>query len=112
MLLGKFDKSKGEGPNFEVSNIVGTATGGSAHWECKYQSPVNPSRMVHNKVDANFTIANGKITKHVDTFDWWSWAKQAMGCIGFLCGCCSCFHNIAKKKANSKLQHYMSKKNN
>jgi ketosteroid isomerase-like protein len=58
---------------------------GSAHWEAKYKFPAN-GRPVHNRIDAKFEFVDGKIKRHVDTFDFWVWSRQALGVPGVLLG--------------------------
>jgi ketosteroid isomerase-like protein len=58
---------------------------GSAHWEAQYHFS-KTGRKVHNKIDATFEFKDGKISKHIDTFNLHRWASQAMGFKGMLLG--------------------------
>ncbi len=58
---------------------------GSAHWEARYKFPSN-GRPVHNRIDATFEFADGKIRRHVDRFDFWAWSRMALGPVGLLLG--------------------------
>ena len=43
-------------------------------------------RKVVNRIDARFTFRDGLIATHVDTFDLWRWASQALGPVSLLLG--------------------------
>ncbi|HEY2514983.1 MAG TPA: nuclear transport factor 2 family protein [Polyangiaceae bacterium] len=60
-------------------------TSGRAHWEARYLFS-QTGRPVHNVIDATFTFAGGKISRHVDRFDLWKWSAQALGLSGTLLG--------------------------
>jgi len=64
-----------------------TASGGtgSAHWEAWYTYSAT-GRPVHNVIDAAFTFRGGLIVRHVDRFDLYGWARQALGVRGLLLG--------------------------
>ena len=112
MLLGKYKPSEGTFPDFSVSNITGTAEGGSAHWEAKYPSPTGNGRPVHNRIDAKFVIEDDLIVSHVDHFDFHDWAHQALGAVGYVFGGFSFFHNKAIGSANEKLETFLAKQQN
>ena len=58
----------------------------SAHWEPTYLFTAT-GRLVHNVIDAEFEFdAAGLITRHRDRFDFWRWARQALGVPGLLLG--------------------------
>jgi hypothetical protein len=54
---------------------------------------------VINKIKANFVFENGKIKEHKDSFDFYKWAKQALGFKGLLLGWTSFLHNKVKQQA-------------
>jgi ketosteroid isomerase-like protein len=58
---------------------------GSAHWEAKYKFPAT-GRPVHNRIDAEFEFEDGKIRRHTDRFDFWTWSRMAFGPAGLLLG--------------------------
>ena len=68
----------------EFRDVKADDSTGSAHWEAWYR--FGGKRKVHNVIDAKFTFANGKITRHVDTFDFWRWSRQALGPAGLVLG--------------------------
>jgi ketosteroid isomerase-like protein len=58
---------------------------GSAHWEAWYTYSAT-GRPVHNVIDATFTFRDGLIARHIDRFDLYAWARQALGVRGLLLG--------------------------
>jgi len=80
-----------------------------AHWEAHYTFS-KTGRSVHNKIDAAFIIENGKIVSHMDTFNLWSWSKQAMGTIGLLLGWSLFFRKKLHKTTQKMLSNYSSKR--
>ena len=101
------ERSKG-GLDISFSDVKGTAEGGSAHWEAKYTFGTS-NRKVHNKIDATFKIDNGKITKHVDQFNFWKWSSMALGLPGMLLGFTPIIKNGVRKNVSSLLKKYMSR---
>ncbi len=58
---------------------------GSAHWIASYTFSQTGRRVV-NDIRAEFRFANGRIVRHVDSFDLWRWSRQALGFKGLLLG--------------------------
>jgi ketosteroid isomerase-like protein len=58
---------------------------GSAHWEAWYTYSAT-GRPVHNVIEAAFDLRDGLIARHVDHFDLYAWARQALGARGVLLG--------------------------
>ena len=82
--------------------------GGTAHWEARYT--FNQSgRFVHNKIDARFAFRDGKIIRHLDTFSFWAWSRQALGPIGLLLGWFAPLKAAVRRKADRGLRDFMSK---
>ena len=82
--------------------------GGTAHWEARYT--FNQSgRFVHNKIDARFAFRDGKIIRHLDTFSFWAWSRQALGPIGLLLGWFGPLKSVVRRKADRGLRDFMSK---
>lgn len=57
---------RGKDLDITVSGIHADAHRGKAHWEARYAFSAT-GRKVHNKIDATFQFADGKILKHVCT---------------------------------------------
>jgi hypothetical protein len=67
-------------------------------------------RFVHNEIIAQMKFQDGKIIEHIDTFDLYKWAKQAMGLQGWLIGSTPFFKKKLHQQTNSRLAKYMQKK--
>jgi ketosteroid isomerase-like protein len=88
----------------EVSQI----TERSAHWEPTYQFSVT-GRIVHNVIDAEFEFdAAGLITRHRDRFDFWRWARQALGAPGLLLGWTPMLRAKVRAQAAKNLGRYIA----
>jgi hypothetical protein len=90
---------------FSVTDQAGKIT---AHWEPKY-SFSQTGRFVHNIVDAEFEFKDGLIIKHIDSFDFWSWSRQALGAPGLLLGWTPLLRNKVSKMAMGNLRKFMKK---
>lgn len=86
----------------EEGNIV------KGYWEAQYTFSATGNKVI-NKVNAEFELKDGKITKHTDAFDFYKWAKQAFGAGGFLLGWTSSFKNKVSQTAKKKLDDYLQK---
>jgi ketosteroid isomerase-like protein len=73
------------GLRIEHRDVVADDANGRAHWEAWYEFGPR-KRAVHNVIDAEFRFAGGRITRHVDTFDFAKWSRQALGPIAWLLG--------------------------
>lgn len=91
----------------EFRDVKAGDTTGSAHWEAWYR--FGGKRPVHNIIDASFTFANGRITRHIDTFDFWRWSKQALGPAGFLLGWTPMLRSAVNGKAAASLAAWQQK---
>jgi ketosteroid isomerase-like protein len=75
---------------------------GHAHWEAHYRFSAT-KRLVHNRIDASFRFRDGLIVEHVDRFDFWAWARQALGAPGLLLGWTPMLRNKVRAQAATKL---------
>lgn len=69
----------------EFSGIEADDRVGRAHWEAHYRFSAT-GRLVHNRIDGRFEFRDGLIFAHHDRFDFWRWARQALGAPGVLLG--------------------------
>lgn len=90
--------------DFSVSDKNGVIT---AHWEPKYSFSQN-GRFVHNIIDAEFEFKDGKIIKHIDRFNFWSWSRQALGPAGLLLGWSSFLRKKVSNMAMGNLKKFIS----
>ncbi len=85
--------------------FVGEDTG-TAKWRAIYRFG-KKKRKVTNMVTASFVLKDNKIIQHTDDFDFYTWAKQALGIKGFLFGWTKWFQNKVKKEVNLLLDGYI-----
>ncbi|MEP6766215.1 MAG: nuclear transport factor 2 family protein [Gemmatimonadaceae bacterium] len=90
-----------------ASNITANDVAGSAHWEARYH--FSTGRMVHNVIEAKFTFTDGKIKTHIDSFDLYKWARQALGLKGTLLGWTPLVQSAIRKQATRGLVTFMAK---
>ncbi len=79
-----------------------------AEWVAHYSFSATGNKVV-NRIKANFTLRDGKIVTHVDDFDFYTWAKQALGLPGILFGWMPFFKTKVQKSAMGKLDAFMSR---
>lgn len=88
----------------QVSDI----TERSAHWDAHYLFSAT-GRQVLNRIDAEFEFdAAGLITRHRDRFDFWAWARQALGLPGWLLGWTPLLRNKVRSTAATNLAKFMA----
>lgn len=95
-----------------VTYAVVKASGdaGSAQWTADYRFG-STGRMVHNEITARFEFSDGKIIRHIDSFNFWTWSRQALGSPGLLLGWTPFLKNKVLEQARKGLRKYMEKRN-
>lgn len=84
-------------------------TARSAHWEAHYLFSAT-GRLVHNIIDAEFEFdGQGLISRHRDRFDFWRWARQALGAPGLLLGWTPFLRAQVRARAARQLQQFMTR---
>jgi len=79
---------------------------GRAHWDAHYLFSAT-GRLVDNAIDARFTFnSDGLIATHRDHFDFWKWARQALGMPGWLLGWSSVLRAKVRAKAEGNLERF------
>ena len=98
-------KAKGRGVwKLETRDI----TERSAHWEPTYRFSAT-GRMVHNIIDAEFEFDGaGLIKRHRDRFDFWRWARQALGLPGVLLGWTPMLRAKVRAQAAKNLDRFIA----
>ena len=76
---------KGKDLKIEFHNVKADETKGSAEWIAYYTFSATKRKVV-NRIKSKFIFENGIIISHKDTFDFYRWAKQALGAMGILLG--------------------------
>jgi ketosteroid isomerase-like protein len=107
MLIENLKKGKG-GWKLEFSKITANDTQGSAHWEAHYTLS-STGNQVHNIIDARFQFQDGKIIRHIDSFDFYRWARMGFGAKGTLLGWAPFFKKKVQATVNTLLIKYMEK---
>jgi ketosteroid isomerase-like protein len=94
---------RGKDLRIEFRDIAADDSDGHAHWEAWYTfSPTG--RRVHNKIDADFEFRDGKIFRHRDRFNFWSWTRQALGPTGWLLG----WSGFVRKRVRSQAERNLA----
>ena len=90
------------------SGIEVTGKTGKAHWDADYRFSAT-GRMVHNEIDGVFEFnADSLITRHRDSFNFWTWARQALGTPGLLLGWTPFLRQKVRATAAVNLQKFMA----
>jgi ketosteroid isomerase-like protein len=100
---------RGEDLVIRFRDVEADDTRGSAHWDADYTFSTT-GRMVNNSIDAAFTFEDGLIRTHVDTFDFYTWSRMALGMPGLLLGWTPLLRNKVQGTANQQLQKYIAKR--
>lgn len=91
---------------FEV--LEATDAQAKVHWEAQYTFS-QTGRRVHNRIDATLDLKDGKIVRHIDQFNLWTWAGQALGWKGRLLGGTAFFKRKLHQQTNRTLAKYRAK---
>ena len=79
----------------------------SAHWLAHYT--FSTGRHVDNDVRASFKFNDtGKISEHIDEFDFYAWARQALGPPGLALGWTPILRASVRKRARGNLHRFMA----
>lgn len=95
--------------SIRFDGIEADETKGKAHWEADYTFSTT-GRFVKNVIDAEFTFRDGLIHTHVDTFDFWTWSRQALGLPGLFLGWSPFLRNKVSGTAKGQLARYIAKR--
>jgi ketosteroid isomerase-like protein len=87
--------------------VEADAARGKAHWEATYTFSAT-GRHVHNILDAEFRFRDGKIVWHHDRFDFWRWARQALGPTGLLLGWTPFVQNSVRARASANFDKFIA----
>jgi hypothetical protein len=99
--------ANGKDLRVEASQIEADDTHGKAHWEAWYTFGGPNGRKVHNVIEARFDFKAGLITNHVDTYNFWTWSRQALGTAGSLLGWTHFLQAKVRRTAAKQLAEYL-----
>lgn len=97
---------RGKDLQVTVSDIHADDERGRAHWDARYTFS-QTRRPVLNRIDAEFAFRDGLIVRHTDTFDFWTWSRQALGPAGLLLGWTPMLRKRVRDTARAGLARYM-----
>ena len=93
----------------QYRDVQADANGGKAHWDAHYRFS-STGRIVDNSIDARFSFnPTGQIASHRDSFDFWSWSRQALGAPGYLLGWTPLLRNKVRAQAGASLRSFLAK---
>ncbi|TNE65978.1 MAG: nuclear transport factor 2 family protein [Bacteroidetes bacterium] len=87
-------------------NIRADDRSGSAECTATYTFTAT-GRKVTNHIRSEFELADGKILRQRDSFDFHRWARQALGLSGLLLGWTGFFQNKVRAGAMKSLKQFM-----
>ena len=92
-----------------VSDVVANDTSGTARCEARYTFTAT-GRAVTNRIFGSFAFSSGLISRHVDRFDLYAWARQAMGLKGWLLGWAPPVQGAIRARAQRQLETWVAKR--
>jgi hypothetical protein len=99
---------KGKDLVIDFSNINCGELYGTAQWKADYIFS-QTGRKVTNVISSKFWFEDGLIIKHEDDFDFYVWAKQALGIPGFLLGKTNYLKKKVQNSGKKNLESFMKK---
>jgi ketosteroid isomerase-like protein len=99
--------ARGKDLQVTVSRVEADDQRGSAHWDARYTFG-QTGRPVLNRIDAEFEFRDGLIVRHTDRFDFWAWARQALGPAGLVLGWTPLLQKKVRSTARAGLEKYMA----
>jgi ketosteroid isomerase-like protein len=81
---------------------------GSSHWRARYTFS-QTGRPVVNDVHGSFRFADGLIAEHRDSFDFYKWARQALGPTGLLLGWSPPIKSAMRRRARVSLDEFLAR---
>lgn len=100
--------ANGKDLRIEFRDVSADDARGQAHWDAYYTFSAT-GRKVVNRIDARFEFKDGRIVRHTDSFDFWTWARQALGPLGLLLGWAPPIRGSVQKRAMKSLEQFIQK---
>lgn len=85
------------------------ADGGEVAWQAWYEFSAT-KRPVHNVIVGTFELRDGRIVKHTDRFDFYRWARQALGPTGVVLGWTPLVRRKVQAQAAAGLDAFLKKR--
>ena len=82
---------------------------GQAQWTARYTFGATGNKVV-NRIQSTFLFENGRIVRQTDAFDFYKWARQALGLTGLLLGWTPFLKNNVRRQARGRLGRFMEKR--
>ena len=93
----------------QYRDVQADAGAGRAHWDAHYRFS-GTGRIVDNSIAALFSFnPQGEIATHKDSFDFWSWSRQALGAPGYLLGWTPQLRAKVRAQADANLRIFLAK---
>lgn len=99
---------RGRDLKIEYGDVTADGDRGGARWQAWYTF-TGTGRPVHNRVEATFAFADGKIIEHRDAFDFWAWTRMALGLPGLILGWSPPIQNKVRTTARKGLDAWLAK---
>ncbi|HZL49277.1 MAG TPA: nuclear transport factor 2 family protein [Solirubrobacteraceae bacterium] len=80
---------------------------GSAYWRAHYTFS-QTGRAVVNDVHSSFRFADGLVAEQIDEFDFYRWARQALGAQGLLLGWTPFLRSAVRGRARGNLEKFLA----
>jgi len=97
---------KSKDMQISFSDVIANDSKGSATWQAHYTFGVTGNKVI-NKISAQFVFENGKIIQHTDSFNFYKWARQALGLSGLLLGWTPLMKNKVRSMARRSLKQFL-----
>lgn len=88
-------------------NVRSDERSGGAHWVATYLFSQTGNTVI-NDIQARFVFRDGKICEHHDSFDLWTWSRQALGFKGLLLGWTPLVKNAVRAQALKGLKAFQA----
>jgi ketosteroid isomerase-like protein len=100
----------GQATDLRIELLEHSAEGdrGSARWRAHYTF-TRTGRPVVNDVRASLRFADGLIAEHRDEFDFYRWARQALGPMGVALGWTPLVRSGVRRQARASLDEFMAR---
>ena len=98
------------GKDLELSyrNVEAEGSRGTAQWQATYTFGAT-GRRVHNRIAASFELAEGRIRRHTDVFDFYRWSRMALGPVGLVAGWTPWLQNKVRRQAARQLEKFLAR---